>query len=189
MTWRWLSLFLGWAVCTQPAPANAEGTRPPPSLQTILQAALRHSGFHRASDPADPVPERWVQAARHRAWLPRVQARFGTDLDQSLRAVGDLREDRAFGGDVRILWDLRDGAFHPAEVAARRERRAWLRERMRVRVQVAQLYARYRAGLGRWARVPSESLRQGLCADAAQLSAWTGFALPCPEVPPEGGAP
>ena len=168
LLWSWVGL---WAASDPSMVPNL--STPSPSLQVALRAAEVEAGL--SEHPPDMA---WVRRGRWRGWLPVLTGRVGTDLDRRLLAVGDVREDRALEVQVRARWDLREWAFHRSEVAAQRERRAWIRERSSVRRTVTRLYAAWRRALHAAHQHPGPETRAALEVRAIELSAWTGLSIP-----------
>lgn len=104
-------------------PQMVEGTPSWPSLARTRAAA--REAMRLVSD--DEV-ESWARRARDRAWLPRLDVRFGTRGDQDVRSLGTASESwaegRDFGVDLALRWGLRDLVFSDVELRAHREQLA-----------------------------------------------------------------
>lgn len=165
MTGWWLAVS-GWLVAQPTGPAV-------PSIDEAVLAAFRLAGLE-----AQAADGTWVRRGRLRALFPVAQGRAATDLDWSLRALDDLREDRAVVAEIRLRWDLRDLMFHPSEVAAQRERRAWLLARQRLRAQVIRAYEAWLAARERARIDPQHGAAVRIKAQV--LTGWTGLSFPAP---------
>jgi hypothetical protein len=128
-----------------------------PSLAEVQAAAAE--ALHLTS--ADEV-ETWARRARQRAWLPRFEARFGSDADVAVRASEEgsdwARSGRGLGLDLGASWSLGDLVFSDQELRASRERLARSAAERLARERVTEVYFKRLAVLLEARREPSIEL-------------------------------
>jgi hypothetical protein len=93
-----------------------------PSLERVQDAAVAALEL----TPADTVAG-WDSRARWRGLVPRLEARFGTGADQTIRdgfakTTSSISEGQDLGVDVAAKWELGELLFNDLELRANRER-------------------------------------------------------------------
>jgi hypothetical protein len=111
-----------------------------PSLSAVQEAAVRALEL----TPPDAV-EGWDARARWRGLVPRLEARFGTTADQSVRdgAIGNAwqtSEGQNLGVDIAAKWNLGELVFNDLELRANRERIARAARIALVRERATAIY-------------------------------------------------
>jgi hypothetical protein len=111
-----------------------------PSLAAVQEASVRALEL----TPSDSV-EGWEARARWRGLVPRLEARFGTTADQSVRdgATGtawQISEGQNLGVDVAAKWNLGELVFNDLELRANRERIARAARVALVRERATAIY-------------------------------------------------
>lgn len=111
-----------------------------PSLQRVQEAAVAALELTPGEDVAA-----WESRARWRGLLPRLEARFGTGADQSIRdgvtgTTWSTSEKQNLGVDVAAKWNLGELVFNDLELRANRERIARAARIALVRERVTAIY-------------------------------------------------
>ncbi len=93
-----------------------------PSLRAVQEAAVSALELTPSDDAAG-----WDSRARWRGLVPRLEARFGTAADQSIRdgvtgTAWATSQGQNLGLDVAAKWELGELVFNDLELRANRER-------------------------------------------------------------------
>jgi hypothetical protein len=148
-----------------------------PSLHAVQDAATRALEL----TPSDSAAG-WDARARWRGLVPRVEARFGTAADQSIRdgvtgTTWSISEGQNLGVDVAAKWDLGELVFNDLELRASRERIARAARIALVRERATSIYFERIRVLMSLKTEPTEELLLQAAQLDAMLRAITGGLL------------
>jgi hypothetical protein len=148
-----------------------------PSLRAVQEASVRALEL----TPSEDV-EGWDARARWRGLVPRLEARFGTTADQSIRdgATGtswQTSEGQNLGVDVAAKWNLGELVFNDLELRANRERIARAARVALMRERATAIYFERVRVLIAAQSAPTEELAIEAARLDGMLRAITGGAL------------
>lgn len=170
------------------APSRVAPRVPMVPIHAVHAAVRRHLELDAAS-----LMELRTRVRSRGVW-PEVDVSAGYDYDRlrtrdddqtfssgATRDLIDVSHDRgdAFFAKLTLSWDLGDAAFHPEEIDAAREVRAWIALRDDVLDEVNQLFFERERALARASLLspgnPERPVLESRAAElAAGLDAWTG---------------
>lgn len=107
-----------------------------------LRVVLRESEVELRLADASP-PDHWRSWARDRAWIPDLDARFGTDRSLDIRdatTTSWVRTGEGFGLQIRVRWSLADALFNDSVLRVDKTLRDRGAARWKARDRLVRLY-------------------------------------------------
>ncbi|MCB9653180.1 MAG: hypothetical protein H6729_03475 [Deltaproteobacteria bacterium] len=127
--------------------------------------------------------EGWASRARLSGLLPKLEARFGSDVALDMRDVRDdsvrftRTQGQTLGFDVRVRFDLDALVFHESELRASRERVVWAEEVRSVRERATRLYFDLIEAIVERHRAPSREAHARVARAAGAIRALIGTSV------------